>query len=349
MPGFLPRRVVLSHDKVLRQGKQQKKGSLKITKQSHASPLESIYVFPEGVQFDLFWGHFFTRFRPAFWPFRTLFRTAGAVAVELLPTTRHLCSGLLVAARRRLLGTVFMHISLALLSRRVAKVPGRAAAAGSRTSARAILTPHRFRRGARCGPAELSPRLSASQRAALAHWLGELPAEFTVRLPRIKIAVAAGLQTPERKPAHAASFIPQRYLLLAQSLLSRPGELGRILYHELCHFLWPRLGTGRRLYEAVITRETEAGIAGELGYSAAAAKEALCAARGKGKGSAAAGLVRSPDRSWRHYLCESFCDTGAWLLLRQAGHRRRRHSEWTLEPQARPERLRAWRAAAGLP
>ena len=226
---------------------------------------------------------------------------------------------------------------------------GQTAAGGNRTSARAILKPHRFRRGRRCGPTELSPRLSAKQRAALAQWLEALPPEFSLRLPRIKIAAAAGLQTPARGPAHAASFIPQRYLLLAQSLFSRSGELGRILYHELCHFLWPRLGTGRRFYEAAITRETQAGITGELGYSAAAAKEALTGAQGQATTAASAAPARARERRWRHYLCESFCDTGAWLLLRQAGHRRSRHSEWTLEQRTRPERFEAWRAAAGFP
>ncbi len=228
-------------------------------------------------------------------------------------------------------------------------MPSRRAAVGSRTSARAVLAPHRFRRGRRCGPAELSPRLSAGQRAALAQWLEALPAGFSTRLPRIKIAVASGLQTPAREPAHAASFIPQRYLLLAQSLFARRGELGRILYHELCHFLWPRLRSGRRLYEAAIARETEAGITGELGYSAASAKEALCAAQEQVTLSPSARPIRARQRRWRHYLCESFCDTGAWLLLRQAGHRRNRHSEWTLEQRARPERCQAWHAGAGFP
>ena len=227
-------------------------------------------------------------------------------------------------------------------------MPSRRAAVGSRTSARAVLAPHRFRRGRRSGPAELSPRLSVKQRAALAQWLEALPAGFSTRLPRIKIAVASGLQTPAREPAHAASFIPQRYLLLAQSLFARRGELGRILYHELCHFLWPRLRSGRRLYEATITLETEAGIRGELGYSAASAKEALCADQNQVARSPSARLTRVQQRRWRHYLCESFCDTGAWLLLRQAGHRRNRHSEWTLERRARPERSQAWHAGAGF-
>ncbi len=170
-----------------------------------------------------------------------------------------------------------------------------------------------------------------------------------MRLPRIKVAAAASLQTQAHSPAHAASFIPQRYLLLGQSLFSRPGELGRILYHELCHFLWPRLRSGRRLYEAEIARETEAGIRGELGYSAEEAKEALRGAQGQATTAASPGPARARQTRWRYYLCESFCDTGAWLLLRQAGHRRSRHSEWTLERRARTKRWQAWRAAAGFP
>lgn len=216
---------------------------------------------------------------------------------------------------------------------------GRLTAARKSTTARAILAPHRFRRGRLCGPAQVSPRLSVGRRKALARWLEALPEEFTARLPRIKIAAAAALQTPARRPAHAASFIPQRYLLLADSLFSRPGELGRIVYHEICHFVWPRLGKARRIFEAAVAHETEAGIAGELGHSSSLAKEELGAC-GRRK--------RARDRRWRHYLCESFCDTGAYVLVRRAGHRRSRHSEWTLGLRARSARVRAWTAAVGL-
>ncbi len=173
----------------------------------------------------------------------------------------------------------------------------------------------------------------------MVRWLEALPEEFCARLPRVKIAVAARLRTPAGGPAHAASFIPQRYLLLDTPLFSprRRGELGRILYHELCHFLWPRLGRRRLIYEAAIAREIRNGVAGELGHSAALAKTALNRQ-----------MIRTRHSNWRHYLCESFCDTGAYLLLRNSGYRPSRHSEWTLAPRVRRERLGAWRLAAGL-
>jgi hypothetical protein len=144
---------------------------------------------------------------------------------------------------------------------------------------------------------------------------------------------------PAGSVAQGGSFIPQRYLLLNDSLFSRSAELGRILYHELCHFLWPRLGNQRRaLFETAVAREVRAGVRGELGDSAQSAKQGWLGSRPGGEPSFVFGA------EWRHYLCESFCDSGAWALLEAAGHRRQ-HSEWTLSRGARPARLRAWKAA----
>lgn len=208
---------------------------------------------------------------------------------------------------------------------------------GGRRPARMILPRHRFRRGLACGPVVLSPRMSAPERDMITRWLSALPAELATRMAGVKIASAPDLETPSRDAAHAAAFIPHRYLLLGDPLFSRPAELGRILYHELCHFAWPRLAKGRHEYEAALRSEIEAGAQGELGYSAELARRAVRF------GSKAVLNGSTPaQRAWRHYLCESFCDTGAFVLLRAAGHRRRHHSEWTLEARFIGTRVDAW-------
>jgi hypothetical protein len=93
-------------------------------------------------------------------------------------------------------------------------------------------------------------------------------------------------------PVHAASFIRRREIVLETQLLARPRQLKLILIHEIFHFVWPRLGNkGRAEFTALITAELAAGARGELGESAAAAK----------------------THSLKHYVCESFCDTAAWL------------------------------------
>lgn len=202
-----------------------------------------------------------------------------------------------------------------------------------------ILRPHLFRRGVLCAPLELSPAISRRGRRAPERWLRPIPPEVAARLPRIRVSVFDHRKLPAGSVAQGVSFIPQRYLLLNDSLLSRSAELGRILYHELSHFLWPRLGNRRRaLFETAVAREVKARVRGELGHSAQSAKQWWLGSRPAGKPS----LV--PGADWRHYLCESFCDTGAWALLQAAGHRRQ-HSEWTLSRGARPARLRAWKAA----
>lgn len=178
-------------------------------------------------------------------------------------------------------------------------------------------------------------------------WIRRLPHNFTTRLPAIKIAVAQAL-TAVRKGViinedatsgsrrgseytHAASFIPQRYMVLGASLFRRRVELGRIFYHELCHFIWPRLGNeNRRRFEALLSRELHDGIRGELGYSSAYRKAAL-------PRSYSAPLY---SRLQRDYTCESFCDTGSYVLL--SGERRTRHSEYTLSRRARQRRCRLW-------
>lgn len=206
-----------------------------------------------------------------------------------------------------------------------------------------LLEPHRFSRGRKWGSIEFSPRFSDRRRAVVERWLHAAPEKFFSRLPAIRVATARLSETFEDDCVHALSFIPQGYLLLGEDLFASPAELGRILFHELCHFLWPRLRRGRGVYEAAILREAGAGIGGELGFSAAAARLGLPAHITNPER-----LAPTEFRRWRHYLCESFCDTGAYVLPRRSGYGRSRHSEWTLPRQARPAREAAWLEAAGL-
>lgn len=125
-------------------------------------------------------------------------------------------------------------------------------------------------------------------------------------------------------PAHAATYIRQRLILLDRELLRNPREHGRILAHELFHFVWVRLGNPRRRsWETLLRREWRAGTRGESGWSAEWRKAELT----RGDVSRRAG-------KWREYCCESFCDTAAWL---ETGSRR----EVTLPPECLAAR-RAW-------
>ena len=217
--------------------------------------------------------------------------------------------------------------------------------------AKATLTRVQFASGFRVGGMELSPRLTRSERRALAFWIRRLPAALAARLPELKLAVADRLHfvranifineipregdRPLQNHTHAVSFIPQRYVVFHRELFRRRVELGRILYHELCHFLWPRLGNpGRRSYQTLLQQEFQQGARGELGYSSERRKEKL-----RSGGEAPRGPLggRGP---WRDYVCESFCDTGAFVL--QGPERRANHSEYTLSREARQRRCRQW-------
>jgi hypothetical protein len=133
-------------------------------------------------------------------------------------------------------------------------------------------------------------------------------------------------------PVHAATFIRQRRIVLDSGLKSRRGELERILLHEVFHFVWLRLGNSkRRSYEELIAKELRRRAPGELGWSAELRKQKL--------------HVRDREartRRWREYCCESFCDTGAWLL---AG--RSRHAEFTL-PRFHRAARRHWFGGQGI-
>jgi hypothetical protein len=134
------------------------------------------------------------------------------------------------------------------------------------------------------------------------------------------------------REVHAGSFLRQRRIVLDAALRQRPAELRRILIHELFHFAWLRLGNPkRRSYEEMVGRELAARVPGELGWSAESVKVTLTRADR---------LDRT--RLWRHYVCESFCDSAAWMF---AGVRR--HGEYTLPAPARRSR-RLWFETAEL-
>jgi hypothetical protein len=126
----------------------------------------------------------------------------------------------------------------------------------------------------------------------------------------IRIVAAPGLRDL-RGAVHAGAFIPERRIALDCSAR----EFGRILAHELFHFVWVRLGNPRRRrWEEALRGELARGARGELGWSAEWRKRALTPRDA---------ALRT--RRWREYCCESFCDTAAWLYGGRA-----RHAEFTL-------------------
>ena len=73
-----------------------------------------------------------------------------------------------------------------------------------------------------------------------------------------------------------------------------------ILLHELFHFVWLRLGnSARRDFGSILRDERQRGARGELGESSEVKKQLLS--------------CHASDSAWRDYVCESFCDTAAWL------------------------------------
>ena len=132
------------------------------------------------------------------------------------------------------------------------------------------------------------------------------------------------------QPVYAGSFIRKREIVLDQELKRQPQELARILVHELFHFAWVRLGNPtRRSYEALVREEWKQRARGELGWSAESRKRALSRDAWNAVGVPA----------WRDYLCESFCDTAAWIYSGV-----RRHPEYTLAARHRKRRAAWFRA-----
>jgi hypothetical protein len=133
-------------------------------------------------------------------------------------------------------------------------------------------------------------------------------------------------------PAHAATFLRQRRMVIEEALMADADDFARIFVHELFHFAWLRLGNAKRKsYERVIAGELQRGLRGELGWSAEWRKKKLDRRDWKER-----------TRRWREYCCESFCDTAAW---RYAGVSK--HQEFTLESSARQMRGE-WFARAGV-
>jgi hypothetical protein len=130
--------------------------------------------------------------------------------------------------------------------------------------------------------------------------------------------------SPKRgTPVHAAGFVRARGIVLDEALALDPALFRLILVHELFHFVWPRLNNrARRAFELLLELERQSGARGELGESSALKKRYLAS---------------SPNRRiWRDYVCESFCDTAAWLYSGVAVH-----SEFTLRNRWR-NRRRVW-------
>ncbi len=172
--------------------------------------------------------------------------------------------------------------------------------------------------------------------------------QILARLPyfRPKLHIGAGRGLAERRHKllvgvdeedshmHAAAFLVRRHIVIDQDLFRRR-DLARILYHEVFHFVWARLGNPLRLsYEHLVRREWKESARGELGWSAEQRKLSLAAAD-----------VRRRTRRWADYVCESFCDSAAWFCLGT----RRAHPEWTLKPRFRARRRRWFQAADVLP
>lgn len=113
--------------------------------------------------------------------------------------------------------------------------------------------------------------------------------------------------TGRGRPVHAGSFIRKREIVLESELRAAPQEMARIFVHELFHFAWVRLGNRRRTsYEELLRSEIARGARGELGWSAQERKDDLTAGE--------------TGAAWRAYICESFCDTAAFLYAGCESH-----------------------------
>jgi hypothetical protein len=133
---------------------------------------------------------------------------------------------------------------------------------------------------------------------------------------------------------HAATFVRRREVALDSGLRSDRGELARILIHEVFHFAWVRLANRTRAeWEALLAAEVGAGARGELGWSSQWRKARLRPADSAGR-----------TRRWREYVCESFCDTAAWLYGEV-----QEHEEFTLALGRRRARAAWFESLRGHP
>jgi hypothetical protein len=123
-----------------------------------------------------------------------------------------------------------------------------------------------------------------------------------LRVRRGRLETGAG----PGQEVHAATFPRRREVVLDAALEREPGELSRIVAHELFHFTWLRMNNGqRRAWEELIAGEPGRG---ELGWSAEWRKRELTAEDRS-----------SRTKRWREYAAESFCDTGAWVATGLTG------------------------------
>jgi hypothetical protein len=151
----------------------------------------------------------------------------------------------------------------------------------------------------------LDPRLSTRHRKIVRDLMMGVPAfagspvSISVR-PELSVSgrkLLSGV-TGRGTPVYAASFIRNREIILESSLLLNEPAFRFIFAHEVFHFLWARMGNKlRQSYDALLRHEYGRRARGELGESSAV-KKVDCA---------------GSFRCWKDYVCESFCDTGAWL------------------------------------
>ena len=131
--------------------------------------------------------------------------------------------------------------------------------------------------------------------------------------------------TGRGNPVYAASFIRNRQIVLETTLLANKPAFKLILLHELLHFVWARLGNRRRQsFEALLQHEHLRHARGELGESSLVKKE----------------RCRAGFHCWKDYVCESFCDTGAWFYSGV-----NEHEAFTLASRWRKKRAHWFRMA----
>ncbi len=127
-------------------------------------------------------------------------------------------------------------------------------------------------------------------------------------------------------PVHAGAFLRERRVVLDSTLNSN--DYRRILVHELFHFAWIRLSNAERAsWTALLQMELQRRARGELGWSAEWRKAQIA--------------TRKSARFFREYVCESFCDTAAWIHGGDGAD----HADVTLARRWRVKR-RAWFDAA---
>lgn len=120
----------------------------------------------------------------------------------------------------------------------------------------------------------------------------------------IDIRYEKGLLDAAGHPAHAATSIKHRVIVLDKELKSAGPERARVVVHELFHFVWVRLGNPlRRSWEELMCAEFAAQAGGDTGWSSEWRKRELTAADREKR-----------NKWWREYCCESFCDTASLIF-----------------------------------